>query len=540
MSAFDIQVKKIADTWSTRVPWQSGTDSQLLKEIYDIYQKWGMTSCIAAIEALKHVFAQDVQKAALVEIATAKVVELRKQVKDAEAKAAAVEETKDAPIPSLDITEAMLREKIKETKAILLVEATAHVVSLEAEIGLVRDQTQTQAYQAELKDARLARSVIAREISLGKLGVTHKEVEDAMAALVGTSTMNSTFQGVLDKNSTIPSKSTGVVQPLTAAEAQKTLKTIWCQTIRSVMLQNGQKDMGKVEFEKTESTSKGTLALSSLVHEELANLIVIRIETGENVAEFTSRLQTQERFMRWVISTILQQAEASQLLQMADRQLFKALKTALPDSMRYLGSDTQGGFTKLCSMVLEESTSSSQSSSTPKKVAFVSLGGALSRQPGAKITGETRTEEHNKTVVTSYKPKEIEGRGEESSSGEEAEFEKRMIRSSKVIRAQMKKERSPAKGRSSVIRDDQDAPEEAEKASQEQMISLLKEIQSAQAKILEKESRNQECFHFARRGSCIKGNLCKFEHQERSAPSPYPQNPKRSRQESPPPERRQR
>ena len=98
MSAFDIQVKKIADTWSTRVPWQSGTDSQLLKEIYDIYQKWGMTSCIAAIEALKHVFAQDVQKAALVEIAMAKVVELRKQVKDAEAKAAAVEETKDAPI----------------------------------------------------------------------------------------------------------------------------------------------------------------------------------------------------------------------------------------------------------------------------------------------------------------------------------------------------------------------------------------------------------------------------------------------------------
>ena len=537
MSAFDIQVKKIADTWSTRVPWQSGTDSQLLKEIYDIYQKWGMTSCIAAIEALKHVFAQDVQKAALVEIATAKVVELRKQVKDAEAKAAAVEETKGAPIPGQDITEAMLREKIKETKAILLVEATAQVVSLEAEIGLVRDQTQTQAYQAELKDARLARSVIAREISLGKLGVTQKEVEEAMAALVGTTTINSIFQGLIAKSNTSSSKATAT---LTTAEAQKTLKTIWCQTIRSVMLQNGQKDMGKVEFEKTESTSKGTLALSSLVHEELANLIVIRIETGENVAEFTSRLQTQERFMRWVISTVLQQAEASQLLQMADRQLFKALKTALPDSMRYLGSDTQGGFTKLCSMVLEDSTNSSQSSSTPKKVAFVSLGGALSRQPGAKITGETRTEEHNKTVVTSYKPKEIEGRGEESSSGEEAEFEKRMIRSSKVIRAQMKKERSPAKGRSSVIRDDQDAPEEAEKASQEQMISLLKEIQSAQAKILEKESRNQECFHFARRGSCIKGNLCKFEHQERSAPSPYPQNPKRSRQESPPPERRQR
>jgi hypothetical protein len=305
------------------------------------------------------------------------------------------------------------------------------------------------------------------------------------------------------------------------------------------MLQNGQKDMGKIEFEKTEATPKGKLALSSLVHEELANLIVIRIETGENVAEFTSRLQTQERFMRWVISTVLQQAEASQLLQMADTQFFKVLKAALPERMEYMGSNTQGGFTKLCSMVLESSASSSQNISTPKKVAFVSLGGALSRQPGAKITGETRTEKHNKTVVTSYEPKEIEGKGEGSSSGEEEEFEKRMGRLSKVVKAQMKAERSPAKGRSSALRDDQEAPEDAEKASQDQVISLLKEIQSAQAKTLERKPMplGNECFQFASKGSCFKGNLCRFEHQGGAASSTHPQNPKRSRQEYPPPGR---
>jgi hypothetical protein len=137
--------------------------------------------------------------------------------------------------------------------------------------------------------------------------------------------------------------------------------------------------------------------------------------------------------------------------------------------------------------------------------------------------------------VTSYEPKEIEGKGEGSSSGEEEEFEKRMGRLSKMVKAQMKAERSPAKGRSSALRDDHEAPEEAEKLSQERVISLLKEL--VRAETLE---RSKECFHFARRGSCIKGNLCKFEHQERGAPSPYPQNPKRSRQESPPPERRQR
>ena len=74
------------------------------------------------------------------------------------------------------------------------------------------------------------------------------------------------------------------------------------------------------------------------------------------------------------------------------------LKSALPERMEYMGANIQVGFTKLCSMVLESSASSSQNSSTPKKVAFVALGEKLSRQPGTKFTGETRTEKHNKSV----------------------------------------------------------------------------------------------------------------------------------------------
>ena len=467
MSAFDIQVKKIADTWSTRIPWQSGNDSQLLKEIYDIYQKWGMASYIPAIEAVKHVFAQDAQKLALVEVAMAKVVELRKLVKDAEAKVAAAEETKDAS-SSLDITEFMIMEKVTQTKTILLEEAKAHVISLEAEINLARDQTQMNTYQAELKEARTSRSTLARHITLGKMGVTQKEIEDAMAALVGTTTINSMLQGAIAKSNTSSSKATAT---LTTAEAQKALRDIWCQTIRIVILQNGQKDMGKIEFEKTEQTPKGKFALSFLVHSELANLIMMRIETGENVADFTSRLQTQERFTRWVISTILQQAEADQVLQIADAQFFMLLKNALPERMEYMGANTQVGFTKLCSMVLESSASANQNtSSTPKKV------------------------------------------------------------------AQMEKERSPAKSRSSPLRDDE-APEEAEKSSQERVISLLKEL--VKAKTIEKKPTGNECFQFVKTGSCCRGKSCKFEHQEEGVP-PYAQNPKRSRQKSPPPERRQR
>ena len=64
----------------------------------------------------------------------------------------------------------------------------------------------------------------------------------------------------------------------------------------------------------------------------------------------------------------------------------------------------------------------------------------------------------------------------------------------KIIAEQMssKEERSPAKSRSSTLRDDQEAPEKAEKSSQEQMISLLKEL--VQAKTIEKKFTNNE-FH---------------------------------------------
>ena len=87
MSAFDVQVKKVQDTWNTKVPWQSGTDGQLLQEFYEIYQKWGMMTLVPAFSAASHIFGQDAQKAALVEIAMQEVAALRKALREAESKA---------------------------------------------------------------------------------------------------------------------------------------------------------------------------------------------------------------------------------------------------------------------------------------------------------------------------------------------------------------------------------------------------------------------------------------------------------------------
>jgi len=164
MSMFDVQIKKIADTWVTRQPWQSGTDGQLLKEIYEIHQKWGLASHITALEAIKHVFNQDVLRAQLIEVAKSRVEALRKAVKETEKRA-----TEDSKDEVVEITEAMVLQRVKENQNILLNEATQIVGGMEAEIPMqaTRSQQERDVFTRELKEARDSRAKQAREIHQG-------------------------------------------------------------------------------------------------------------------------------------------------------------------------------------------------------------------------------------------------------------------------------------------------------------------------------------------------------------------------------------
>ena len=261
---------------------------------------------------------------------------------------------------------------------------------------------------------------------------------------------------------------------------------------------------------------------------------MMRAEKGEDVAAYTTRLQVHERFMRWVISTALQSPEDAQLLQMADTQFFKMLKTALPTGMEYMGSISQsGGFTKLCSMVLESSASSSQNMESPKKVVFVNLKGKLASTPGSRVTGETRTEQHNRTVVTQYHPKSDDDKDEDQPS-EEEDLEARV---SRIIAKQLKATKSPAKSRSFPNRDGGDGQTDTGESDQnltERVVSLLKELQD---KSPQKKATGNECFAYVKSGTCARGDKCKFAHpaaQGGDSPPPYPPSPKRRRQESPP------
>ena len=129
--------------------------------------------------------------------------------------------------------------------------------------------------------------------------------------------------------------------------------------------------------------------------------------------------------MRWAISTLLQAPEDTPVLQLADTQFFKLLKTALPQAMLFMGYANFGqGFSVLAAGSLE-ATARTPQTNTPKKVGFAApaLGGKLSRQPGNVINDETRVEEHNKKVTTTYRPKPSRQQDEEEQPSSEDEME---------------------------------------------------------------------------------------------------------------------
>jgi hypothetical protein len=238
-----------------------------------------------------------------------------------------------------------------------------------------------------------------------------------------------------------------------------------------------------------------------------------------------------------MLSVLLQTTEEQQLLQLADTQLFKLLKVALPESMSYMGHANFGqGFSVLASSILE-STAGKAQSSTPKKLGFaaVALERKLSRQPGNVINDETRVGEHNKKVTTTYKPKPPRQKEDDEQPSSEEEMEvrvRKLMAEVKQLKENFKK--SPTKSHKSANRDDVEYDgQEFAQGKHAVLISLLKEIQGKFSD--NKRGTSNECFAFIKTGACRRGDGCKFEHPEgNDIPPPYPtSSPKRHRSDSP-------
>ena len=216
--------------------------------------------------------------------------------------------------------------------------------------------------------------------------------------------------------------------------------------------------------------------------------------------------------------------------------------------MLYMGHASYGqGFSVLASGI-SESTAGKAQSSTPKKLGFAALGlgGKLSRQPGSVINDETRVEEHNKKVTTTYRPKPNSQQDEDEQPSSEDDIELKVRKLMAQVQ-QLAEKKSPTKSHKSLSRDDSVAAQDGQQqdsgkgAQTDVLISLLKDIQGQISdKKMPTKGTSMECYAFTKTGTCRFGDKCKFEHSGgTSGPSPYPTSPpKRPRQDSPAPKSR--
>ena len=533
-----MHVRKVENDWVKRLPWQNGTDGALLREVFDIYEKWGMSNLIPAFAAVKHVFGQDSQKAITVEAALEKVQELRRASEAAEASQQEKKQTTAGE--SRDITREMIFAKIKEQQLAKLQHAQSAVTSLEAELALsLETDEENKEYRTTLQNARHARDDLSKKISDGQAAFREADMDEAMNALVGIRKQTEDYMEKmlqLHKSSKPPPRPSLVSPPqavLSAVDIQKHLKAIWCQLVRALILQNGSgtKSVGTVELGTTESTPRGKLALTAIVHEEISNTMSIHANQGESLCAYTLRLQASNRFIKWTISMLLQAAEETQGLQLADIQFFKVLKSALPENWAFMGEVAlSGGFPMLCSKIMEFCSDSTPSPTTPtKKVAFVALGGKLSRQPGARVVGETRTEQHNKTVVTEYLPRGEPKQTQADEEDSEEESQESVITRIKNIESALA-EAQKTTARTSREKDSTEEKRE-DPTTAAAFVSLLREIRG-QGRSPDKT--NKECYGFARRGQCVFGDKCKFIHDFKGGDGPpaYPSPIKERRAEN--------
>jgi predicted RNA-binding protein YlxR (DUF448 family) len=201
----------------------------------------------------------------------------------------------------------------------------------------------------------------------------------------------------------------------------------------------------------------------------------------------------------------------------------------------------------------------------PKHVAMVGLKGGLSRKQGTKVESEEKTEEHNKKVVTRYRPGDaLEVEGEDQNSEDEGAGE--LPRVSFVKRGT----KSPAKGQNrdgraawvgeSTDRGDTEEEQDKMAAAFEVMQDRLEAINASTALLLERvqasnalllrgggdfssprrrrpdespprnyrEQAVELCRDYSR-GACRFGTSCRFEHRA-SDRSPR-EAQKRSREE---------
>ena len=577
---FDIQVKKQQNTWATRKQWIRGTDGDLLGECYAIYQKWGLSNLAVGVAAMEHVFGLDPKKRSFVVQAAQQVEEVRKLLMKGEAESRAVVQSGERPT----ITTEMVFARVKETQELESAQALDKLQAYEAELNKEMaanpiDQGKLGQVQGFVVAARQRLNESREALMKGQGGYTDANFKEAVAALTPNVTnLVKMLEDTNRKQVQVPPGMTAATEgKIDTKEAMERVKAIWSKLLRAVILQNTDRGQGEVVFEVTENSKESVQHLRALVSNEVAAVSAVAKGKGESFVSFTNRLQEKERFLGWMASVFTGSAgttEQESVMEYAAGVLFETLKKVLPQANMWMALNSQqrgtgsgSSFNRLSAIMIEVygKGGEEEQPEQPKHVAMVGLKGGLSRKQGTKVESEEKTEEHNKKVVTRYRPGDaLEVEGEDQNSEDEGAGE--LPRVSFVKRGT----KSPAKGQNrdgraawvgeSTDRGDTEEEQDKMAAAFEVMQDRLEAINASTALLLERvqasnalllrgggdfsssrrrrpdespprnyrEQAVELCRDYSR-GACRFGTSCRFEHRA-SDRSPR-EAQKRSREE---------
>ena len=385
-------------------------------ELHFIYQKWGLQSVVVAMTAMEHVFAQDPKKRAFVAQAMMLVDELRKKLKKSDADSTTkMSSTTDK---QMEITREMIFDRIKETQILMERHAVSAVDTYEKEYAIETDTSKRGQIASFLADARKKLNDARDSLMKGQGGYVEQDFKDAITALTpvdgGLDKLLDTANSSRRKTaaSTSSGTTTAVEAKIDNKEATAQLLEIWRSLLKAVILQNSDRGQGEVAYKTTERLidKESSDHLGSLASNEVATISTLTKQKIESLVAFATRLQEKDRFLQWIASSLLGASEKDQILRYADTVLFETLRKFLPIESSWMSNQrdvkTFDSLSMLVIKVYSKQTDEQSENAAPKPGAFVNLKGGLSRKKGTLVESEEKTEEHNKRVVTRYKPGE--------------------------------------------------------------------------------------------------------------------------------------
>ena len=112
------------------------------------------------------------------------------------------------------------------------------------------------------------------------------------------------------------------------------LADIWRTLVKCLVLQH--KGQGITVFKFGDRTQEELHLLTTIVQDEVNESSIVAQSRDDSIYKYAARLQVQEKFSKWVASTLLDKHDAKTEQLRLDGVLFRQLEKALPAELKWI------------------------------------------------------------------------------------------------------------------------------------------------------------------------------------------------------------